>query len=51
MVNRLAPSILADSSSSMGMDRINWSSRKMKKALPRKMGTTSGRMVFTQPIL
>ena len=38
-----APSILAASSRSRGIVMTYWRIRKMKKALPKKFGTISGR--------
>lgn len=46
-----APSRIAASISSSGMANMNWRSKKMKKALPRKAGTINGKYVFTQPSL
>ena len=47
-----APSILADSSSSFGMVRINWTIRKMKNAPPPSTyGRTSGKYVSVSPRL
>ena len=43
--------MVAACSSSGGSERMNWTIRKTKKAsVARNFGTTSGRMVFTQPI-
>ena len=46
---RVQPSSMADSSSSLGMPRKNCRSRKMLNALPNHAGTHSGRSVPIQP--
>ena len=48
MRSRLAPSIRAASSNSIGIVRKNWRSKKMKKASPKKEGTINGSRVLTQ---